>query len=195
MARILLIYGTAYGQTERIARRIADQLAAHGHAVCMYQGDRLPRRLPVDQYEGYLVAGSIIRGRHQGYIRDFARRFSSRLNSAPSAFVSVSGAAASSPQEAREYMGRFLQETGWRPAHSACFAGSMAFTKYAPLLRWIMKKISARREGPTDTTRDHEMTDWQAVDRFAEKLAAELSSSPMADQAENLLLGAAQARS
>jgi menaquinone-dependent protoporphyrinogen oxidase len=104
-----------------------------------------------------------------------------RLNVAPSAFVSVSGAAAGSPDQARECVEEFFRQTGWHPAIWATFAGAMAYTQYGPVLRWIMKLISRRQGGPTDTSRDHEMTDWAAVDQFAERLAQGLVvSSPAA---------------
>jgi menaquinone-dependent protoporphyrinogen oxidase len=48
----------------------------------------------------------------------------------------------------------------------------MAYTKYSPFLRWMMRRIAAGQGGPTDTTRDHEMTDWAQVRRFAEAFAA-----------------------
>lgn len=188
MAKILVIYGTAYGQTQRIARRIADRLTAHGHGVCLYQGDNLPSHLLVDEYDAFVIAASIIRGRHQRYIRDFVRRHTVRLNAAPSAFVSVCGSARGLPAQAREYIDDFLRQTGWRPRFAASFAGCMAYTQYGPILRWITRMVSRRRGGPTDTTRDHEMTDWDAVDRFAARVAKALPPSPKEERVENLLL-------
>lgn len=35
--------------------------------------------------------------------------------------------------------------------------------------------------GPTDTSRDHDMTDWEAVDRFAKRLAETLPPSQDGD--------------
>ncbi len=149
MAKILVVYGTAYGQTERIVRRIVERLTSDGHGVWMHKGDSLPKQLRLDDYDACVVAGSIIRGRHQRYIRRFARRNNGYLNRARSVFVSVSGAAQGSPQQAREYIDEFLQETGWRPRFTASFAGAMAYTQYGPLLRWVTKVVSRRRGGPT----------------------------------------------
>jgi menaquinone-dependent protoporphyrinogen oxidase len=185
MARILVVYGTAYGQTERIAGRIVDHLRARDHGVCMYRGDRLPTHLRLDDFDACVVAGSIIRGRHQRYIRNFARRNRGYLNSVRSAFVSVSGTAQGSPEQARGYLEDFLQETGWQPRFAASFAGAMAYTQYGPILRWITKVVSRRRGGPTDTTRDHDFTDWAAVDRFAERLAKALAVSPEGERVAN----------
>jgi menaquinone-dependent protoporphyrinogen oxidase len=187
MAKILVIYGTAYGHTQRIARRIADRVTAEGHGVCLYRGDDLPSHLLVDEYDAFVIAASIIRGRHQRYIRDFVRRHMARLNTVPSAFVSVSGAAQGSPAQARDYIEEFLQQTGWRPRFAASFAGCMAYTQYGPILRWITKTVSRRRGGPTDTTRDHDFTDWEAVDRFAARVVKGLPRSPREERVENLL--------
>lgn len=57
----------------------------------------------------------------------------------------------------------------------------MAYTKYGFVLRWITKIISRRRGGPTDTTRDHDMTDWEAVDQFAKRLAEALTPAVKGD--------------
>ena len=48
----------------------------------------------------------------------------------------------------------------------------MAYTRYRPLLRWMMKRLSARAGRPTDTSRDHELTDWSQVRRFVVAVAA-----------------------
>ena len=190
MARFLVIYGTAYGQTQRIARRVVEHLTSRGHGVCMYKGDALPQHLRLYDYDAVVVAASIIRGRHQRYIRDFARRHREQLNRTRSAFISVSGAAQGSREQARRYIDEFVQETGWNPRFPASFAGSMAYTQYGPLLRWITKFMSKRRGGPIDTSRDHEFTDWQAVDRFAERLARAMPPSPDSERVDNLLLHA-----
>lgn len=174
MTAILAIYGTAYGQTERIMRCIADRLQQDGLEVRTCRGDALPQGLQVSDFDAVLVGASIIRGKHQPYVRDFVRRHAARLNQIPSAFVSVSGAAGSPlPEkraEAQGYLDEFLKQTAWRPTVTAAFGGTLAYTKYGFLLRWIIKRIAKQSGGPTDTTRDHELTDWDAVDRFAERL-------------------------
>jgi menaquinone-dependent protoporphyrinogen oxidase len=50
----------------------------------------------------------------------------------------------------------------------------MAYTKYSLLLRLLLKYIAHRAGGPTDTSRDHEFTDWIQVERFATDFAAGL---------------------
>ena len=175
MASILIVYGTAYGQTERVAQDIARVLTESGHEVSIFNGDALPGSLTVDGYEAYVVAGSVLIGRHQGCIRRFVRDHAARLTAVPSAFVSVCGAMNGSDPEgarmAQQYVEKFLQATGWRPALTVSFAGEVAYTRYRPWVRWMMKAISRRTGGPTDTSRDHEFTDWSEVGRFAHRFA------------------------
>lgn len=101
MSKILVVYGSKYGQTKRVAHRIAGILRDAGQAVDIYRGDQLPAPLPLGDYTGFVVAASVLMGHHQRYIRDFVRRHASLLNQAPSAFVSVCGAAGGDPPEAR----------------------------------------------------------------------------------------------
>lgn len=42
MSKILIVYGSTYGQTERVARRITAILKNEGHIVDMYKGTRFP---------------------------------------------------------------------------------------------------------------------------------------------------------
>ena len=183
--RILILYGTSYGQTAKIARRMDDLLTASGETVILVDASNQPRGLTPREFDGVIVGGSIIRGRHQKSVRRFVHVHWDVLNAMPSAFFSVSGAAASPDQvtraEARRFVDAFLGETGWRPALSETIAGAMAYTKYNPIVRWIVKRASKPSGGPTDTSRDHEFTDWAQVQRFAEEFAATLPASTAAE--------------
>ena len=179
MSKILVLYGTTYGQTQRIAVRIGVLLSAAGHTVDVLWGGRLPTALQLDDYDGAVIAASVLLGRHQPYITDFVRRNADRLNAMPSAFVSVCGAAGEDPPRAQSYVDRFLSETGWwRPTVTRSFSGAVAYTKYNPLLRWWMKLICRRQGLPTDTSRDWDLTEWNEVQRFARELAVRLASAP-----------------
>jgi len=125
-----------------------------------------------------IIGGSVIAGRHQRYLERFARAHRDELNQMPSAFFSVSGSAAGSSDQdqanARRVLDAFLSKTGWHPRMTATIGGAMAFTKYGVFTRMMLKRISRREGGPTDTSRDHELTDWNQVVRFAGEFAASL---------------------
>ena len=182
MSRILIVYGSTYGQTERIARQIGRILTGTGHEVDVRCGDRLSRGLHLEEYDGVLVAASVLMGRHQRCIRRFVRRNALQLNTMPSAFVSVCGSATGDPTQARAYVDRFLTETGWwHPTETRSFAGAVAYTRYNPLLRWWMQRISRHKGLPTDTSRDWDFTEWDEVERFARELAVLLAPETVAE--------------
>lgn len=178
--KILAVYGSNFGQAEAVLRRVAGVLEARGHALSVFKGDAVPAGVAVEDFDAVVVAASIVIGRHQGYIRRFVRRNLAALGKRPTAFISVNGTAPeSSPDwqaEAKGYVAAFLRDTGWAPRWTATFAGALRYPRYGLVTRWIMLSINRRRGGPTDTSREFEFTDWDAVDRFAEDLAAGLAA-------------------
>ena len=178
MAHLLIVYGTSYGQTERICQRLATAVENQGHKVTLRKADRRTDDLELRGFGAVVIAASVIRGRHQRYIRQFARKHAGELNQIPmTGFLSVCNAAGDAPEEAGKYVDAFLRETGLQPAVVRSFAGALAYTRYGFLTRWIMIRISRSKAGPTDTTRDHDLTDWKAVDQFGLELARKLQPS------------------
>jgi menaquinone-dependent protoporphyrinogen oxidase len=173
--RLLIVYGTSHGQTAKIATRIRDALAARGHDVSLMDAGSGDVERGLDRWDGVIVGSSVIAHGHQRRVRNFVARHRDLLNALPSAFYSVSASAgsehAASRVEADRLRTSYLARAGWRPALSASIAGAINFTRYGWLLRWYMKRASAVNGGSVDTSRDHEYTDWQQVERFAAAFA------------------------
>ena len=173
--RVLVIFGTSYGQTQKIAVRIAATLERRGCAVELCNAASARPALPLEQYIAVVVGCSIIAKGHQPPIERFVRENASTLNRVPSAFFQVSASAGSNDERGRMAAQRLLEEFvrshEWTPILSASIAGAINFTRYNFLLRWYMKRASAKHGGTTDTSRDHEYTDWAQVDRFARAIA------------------------
>jgi menaquinone-dependent protoporphyrinogen IX oxidase len=188
--RILVVYGTSYGQTARIARRMAAVLRKSGESVTLVNSAAGWHEIAPSEFDAIIVGGSIIRGRHQREITHFVSANRDALNAMPSAFFSVSGAAASvqdaSHAEARRFVTEFLRRTGWCPTVTETIGGAMAYTKYNPILRWIVRRASKPWGGPTDTSRDHEFTDWAQVERFVTAFAGTLATHSAAHPGEVL---------
>jgi len=75
---------------------------------------------------------------------------------------------------------RFVKDTGWRPAQAYRIAGRLAYRKYGFFTRFLMKRIAKQSGGSTDTSRDHEYTDWPAFDRFLGELFSPEALRPAA---------------
>lgn len=179
--KILAVYGSNFGQAEKVTRRIAAALEQRGHAVAVHKGDALPSGLALADFDAVVVAASIAVGKYQGYIRELVRRNLDVLHARPAAFVSVNGANPETDPawraEARGYVDGFLEETGWQPRWTATFSGALRYPRYGRVLRLVMRMISRHEGGPTDTSREFEFTDWDAVDRFAAELADGLDAA------------------
>lgn len=173
--RILIVYGTSYGQTAKIADRVRSRLHERGLDARVVRGDS--REVPGDihGFDAVLVGASLIIGGYQRYIRRFVKDHRDALNGVPSAFFAVCGSEGGDDEraraDARRIQREFLDRNGWKPALTASLGGAIAYTKYNPLVRWIMKRIARRAGGSTDTSRDHEYTDWKRVDAFAAQVA------------------------
>src|SRR3970040_1521387 len=132
MATILAVYGTSHGQTAKIVDRIVSGLDRAGDHGTVWKGDELSPNYSLDGFDAFLIAGSVMVGRHQAYLRDFVRRHVDRLNATPSAFVSVCGALGGTgpdgPARAAAYVADFLGATGWLPWITASFGGAVAYT-------------------------------------------------------------------
>lgn len=169
--RVLLVYGTRYGHTEKVAERIAASLGQAGAQVTTYCGDRVPEHFHPQHFDAAIIAGSVIGGKHQRYLAHFVKEHVRWLNHVPSAFVSVSGAAASvadgSRERARQQIEAFLRVTGWQPSTAEAVGGAYSYSRYNPFMRWFMRRIAAKDGVPTDGSSDVVLTDWPRLDAFA----------------------------
>lgn len=177
---VLIVYGTRHGQTEKVARRIASRLGERAIPVDAYPCPGTPGGLRPEDYGAVVVASPVHFGRHLRCIERFARRHAPGLAATHGVLISVCGAAmGSTPEDRAEadgYLEDFADRTGWRADRQVSLAGAVPYTRYGLLTRWIMKRISRRRGLSTDTSRDHDYTDWSSVDGLSEELVERVRS-------------------
>jgi menaquinone-dependent protoporphyrinogen oxidase len=176
MVEVPVFYATTEGQTRRIAERMAGRLRLRGLLASAVDVTS-PQATAIDwtAVRGAMLGASLHIGKHQRSARRFVGANLARLNAVPSAFFSVSMAVASKNQveveSARKIATDFLSASGWHPGAVECVAGRLAYTQYGFITRLLMKRIARKEGGATDTSRDWEYTDWDAVDRFADAFA------------------------
>jgi menaquinone-dependent protoporphyrinogen oxidase len=88
----------------------------------------------------------------------------------PTGFLSVSLSAAQAEKraEAEGYVRALLDETGWRPDVTQIAPGALRYTQYGFIKRTMMRKIAEEGGLPTDTSRDHELTNWKEIAAFGD---------------------------
>lgn len=166
--KILIIYGTTEGQTRKIARFMEDILQEAGHAVTIANATEEPPA--PDNYDAVLVGSSIHIQQYHTAVVHYATQYAQVLNQKPSAFYSVCMAVASKLEDehraVEQIAQKFLETCGWKTENIFHIAGALKYTQYDFFKRLIMKMISKKEGGSTDTTHDHEYTDWEAVRGF-----------------------------
>jgi len=176
---ILILYASLEGQTAKIASHIAQVLRNKDHKVTYQTVDNLPADFDLGVFDAAIIAGSIHMSHYSKLLTKFVKQHIDILNSIPTALITVCMAIHSKIPESRLEASRFgatlSKETGWHPTLKATFAGAVKYTQYNFITRFIMKKISQKEGGSTDTSHDHEYTDWEAVARFAEQFARKIS--------------------
>ncbi|MGY3566158.1 flavodoxin domain-containing protein [Sinomonas sp. RB5] len=179
MSKVLVVYSTHEGQTAKIAHFIAEILRGHGLEVTV--SDLKDPAEPVPSgYDGVMVGGSVHGGKHDRRVVDYVRKNLDALTGAPSAFFSVSLAAAGHDiEEAEGHVERFEEQTGWRPGRIGLFGGGLPYTHLNFVMRYMMKKIVQSKPGDlgTDVSRDYVYTEWDGVRQFAEDFAAGLEKA------------------
>jgi menaquinone-dependent protoporphyrinogen oxidase len=83
-------------------------------------------------------------------------------------------ARAEAGQRVEDTIREFFAQTKWKSDMVKPVAGAVLYTKYNFLVRFVMKQISKSEGGSTDTSRDHEYTDWAALDRFVDELVVNI---------------------
>ena len=173
MSRILVAFHTSEGQTARIAERIAEVLRQDGDDVDVSELDHAPAP---DAYDGIAVGDSIHIGHHSRPMTHYLKEYAGQLDGVTSALFQVSMTSAYPDDEhstlAHTKVQELLDHTGFVPDIVGLFAGALVYTKYGWLTRRVMRSIEGHQGGDTDTTRDYEYTDWDAVEHFAHDIHA-----------------------
>src|SRR5690242_3616809 len=104
--RVLIAFGSKHGSTGETAERIGDMLRGHGLEVDVLDARRVKR---VDDYDAFVVGGSIYGGRWNLDAKGFTKRFASQLSTHPVAYFAM-GPKTSEPaalESARQQLSRY----------------------------------------------------------------------------------------
>ena len=63
----------------------------------------------------------------------------------------------------------FLEETGWQPDATEFVPGSLLYSHYGFLKRWMLYWIMRKAGARTKTSQDYEYTNWDDVAAMAER--------------------------
>ncbi|NUN05780.1 MAG: hypothetical protein HUU57_08460 [Bdellovibrio sp.] len=179
MARVLVIYASRYGQTEKISNYAAERLRHLGHTVDVWNilENEFSRR-HVRDYDGVVMGSGIYANRFPRPLLRIAREQQRDLTKKQTAFFSVCmGVVEENEQTQRDLRDislNFFTMAEWRPMQWGIFAGSIAYSKYNILLKYFMRFLAARAGYETELSRDYEFTNWKDVQSFVDEFSQRL---------------------
>ncbi len=199
MKPLLVVYATREGHTRKIAEHVAATVRGRGDDVDVVDAARVPPGFDAKRYAGAIIAASVHLGQHEHEMIVFARKYRSDLERVPTAFLSVSLEEASvenasapydvradAAQDVKRLVDRFCERAELRPSRIWPLAGALLYTRYGAIEKLVMRMIAKRAGGDTDTSRDHEYTDWKGLDQFVTSMVAEIEEAAGPDEAARL---------
>lgn len=174
MSSILIGFASHHGQTRKVAVRLGEHLRALGHEVDLANlADGLTETPSPEDYEVVVLGSRIEIGRHAPSLAAYVRDHRAALGEIPTALFTVSMAAASTDRgpDPEGYLAKVCTELGWSPSLRKAIAGGLKYREYGLITRFVMKMLSRRTGRTTDTSMNHEFTDWEVVRRFASEIA------------------------
>jgi menaquinone-dependent protoporphyrinogen oxidase len=178
MHRLLVAFASREGQTDHIAHHIARQIENKKLLTRLVDVRAGETEAGADDCDAAIVAGSVHRGRYDPALASFVVRHASVLRRVPSAFLSISLAAASAEPDERsaidEIAQRFLAEVGWVPDTVLHVAGAVHDRSINVLERFVLHTILRQHGVEPRPTGETELTDWAAVDAFVSEFLSRL---------------------
>lgn len=198
MKPVAILFATREGHTRRIADAIAKVLIERGLRTSVLDLAQQLASAQLDRFSAAVLAAPVHAGQFASEAIAFARAHGRALDRMPNAFVSVTLSEAgversgTTPEEHAKFEAdvqgvneRFFVQSGWRPARVQNVAGELAYSQYNFVIRFVMKRIARKSGGSTDTSRDHDYTDWEALARFATAFADDILAEEARRQRES----------
>ena len=120
-----------------------------------------------------IIGASIRYGKYRKELFEFINENLHTIHSKRNAFFSVNVVARKTEKNSADtnpYIQKFLLKTSWEPKIIDVFAGKIEYPKYNLFDRSIIKFIMWMTNGPTNTSKTFEFTDWSKVEKFAKNL-------------------------
>lgn len=168
MNKILILFSTTDGHTQKISLRIQQVVKDHGNEVTLESIENA-HRYDLHLFDKIIIGASIRYGKHSPIVYKFINHNMQLLNSKPNAFFSVNVVARKPEKnkpETNPYFKIFLKQISWKPKRSAVFAGKINYSLYSFWDRSIIRLIMWITKGPTDPNTNIEFTNWEDVEEF-----------------------------
>lgn len=170
--KMLVLFSTRDGQTQRIARFIADQVQPL--TECDVINIKDIATADWQAYDRLLIAASIRYGHYAPEVHRCIADHLPELQARISGFISVNLTARKADKctpHTNVYTRKFLEQSPWTPDRCLVVAGALRYPRYRWFDKFMIRLIMKITGGETDTSKEVEYTDWSQVADFADNFA------------------------
>ena len=163
----IFIYSSSNGQSLKICKALNKNKESLIIDMDMLKTTKL------DNFDQIVIGASVKYGDHNKEVYEFVKKNRVLLEKKKTVFFSVNATARKSEKntpKTNPYIIKFLKKTNWTPDHIGVFAGMIDFPNYNFIEKYIIKLIMWITNGPTDTSKTFEFTNWEDVKKFSEEI-------------------------
>lgn len=177
MKKVLIIYATREGQTEKVATRLSEHLISSGTDVLLVNAKdkNATDAIDLSAYDLLVFGASMHAGGLESELVKFINTHRQEIERRDRAFFLVLLSAATRDPA--------LKETSLADARNKMdeqllipfddvemIAGALKYSRYPLALKWVMRNIARKAGEETDMSNDYEYTDWRQVEQYATRL-------------------------
>ena len=169
--KILILYSSIDGHTKKICSFISNKLKQN-HIIEMNEINN-DEKVKFYIYDFIIIGASIRYGTYRKSFLKFINENHIELQNSKTAFFSVNIVARKKDKNSintNPYIKKFFKLSKWKPNIVEVFAGKLDYPKYNFFNKNIIKFIMWVSNGPTQTDIVVEFTNWNDVEKFANKI-------------------------
>ena len=170
-SKLLILYSTVDGHTKSICEFINKKLKNKKNISISSLEDSA--KFNLKQFDEIVIGASVRYGYHRKNVYEFIKKNKSTLINKKTVFFSLNLTARKAEKNTADtnpYVYKFLNKIKWEPTIKDVFAGRLDYPNLDILNKLAILFIMVITNGPKDTSKTYELTDWKRVDSLIKKI-------------------------
>ena len=171
-SKLLILYSTIDGHTKDICEYIYKKVK--GKKKVNIISIEESENYDLSDYEEIVIGASVRYGYHRKNVYKFIKDNIEKLDKLKTVFFSLNLTARKpekSTPETNPYVIKFLNKVKWEPTLKEVFAGRLDYPRLDPLNKLAILFIMFITNGPKDTSKTYELTDWKKVENLTKSIS------------------------
>ena len=170
-SKLLILYSTVDGHTKSICNYISNKLKQK--KLIDITSLEESQKFKLSNYDEVVIGASVRYGYHRKNLYKYIRTNKVELDKKKTVFFSLN-LTARKPEKntasTNPYVVKFLKKVNWQPTETDVFAGKLDYPKLDLINKLAILFIMVITNGPKDTSKTYELTDWKRVDILIKKI-------------------------